>query len=91
MIDPGKFDWVGAQVPELPARSPYHGLNFFETFGDMAYTFHCHAVGTRSRPQPGAVQRLITMLGIETLRMERPAPMPRRSPSTWPAIRPSPG
>ncbi|MEM1398684.1 MAG: PLP-dependent transferase, partial [Pseudomonadota bacterium] len=52
----------------------YHGLKFHETFGEMAYTFHGHAVGLRDlgvNQQPQ--NAFLTLLGIETLalRMER--------------------
>ena len=59
VVDSGKFDWAkGGKFPSLAGPEPaYHGLNFFETFGDMAYTFHSHAVGLRDLgPEPGAVQ-----------------------------------
>ncbi len=57
IVDSGKFDWSkGGRFPSLAGPEPaYHGLNFFETFGDMAYTFHSHAVGLRDLgPSSGA-------------------------------------
>lgn len=76
VVDSGKFDWSkGGKFPGLSGPEPgYHGLRFHETFGDMAYTFHGHAVGLRdlgSCQQP--FNAWLTMLGIETLplRMER--------------------
>ncbi len=76
VIDSGKFDWSrGGKFPSLAGPEPaYHGLNFYETFGDMAYTFHGHAVGLRDLgPSQAPINAWITMLGIETLglRMER--------------------
>ena len=81
VVDSGKFDWAvkakdgGGTFPSLAGPEPaYHGLNFFETFGDMAYTFHSHAVGLRDLgPSQAPFNSWITMLGIETLglRMER--------------------
>ncbi|WP_343714422.1 PLP-dependent transferase, partial [Inquilinus sp.] len=59
----------------LTAEEPgYHGLRFFETFGDLAYTFYGHAVGLRdlgTNQQP--LNAFLTLLGIETLslRMDR--------------------
>ena len=76
VVDSGKFDFTGRdKFPSLsqPAAE-YHGLTFAETFGDLAYTMHSHAVGLRDL---GACQSptnaWITLLGIETLalRMER--------------------
>ncbi len=76
VVDSGKFDWTkGGKFPSLAGPEPaYHGLNFFETFGDMAYTFHSHAVGLRDLgPSQAPFNAWLTMLGIETLglRMER--------------------
>ena len=76
VVDSGKFDWSrGSRFPSLAGPEPaYHGLNFYETFGDMAYTFHSHAVGLRDLgPTQAPFNAWLTMLGIETLglRMER--------------------
>jgi O-acetylhomoserine (thiol)-lyase len=76
VVDSGKFDWSkGAKFPSLAGPEPaYHGLNFYESFGDMAYTFHSHAVGLRDLgPSQAPFNAWLTMLGIETLglRMER--------------------
>jgi O-acetylhomoserine (thiol)-lyase len=76
IVDSGKFDWSkGGKFPSIGgAEAAYHGLNFHETFGDMAYTFHSHAVGLRDLgPSQAPFNAWITMLGIETLglRMER--------------------
>ena len=76
IVDSGKFDWTtGGKFPSLAGPEPaYHGLNFFETFGDMAYTFHSHAVGLRDLgPSQAPMNAWLTMLGMETLglRMER--------------------
>jgi O-acetylhomoserine (thiol)-lyase len=76
IVDSGKFDWSkGGKFPSLAEPDPgYHGLRFYETFGDMAYTFHSHAVGLRDLgPSQSPFNAWLTMLGIETLplRMER--------------------
>jgi O-acetylhomoserine (thiol)-lyase len=76
VVDSGKFDWAKrGKFPSLAGpEAAYHGLNFFETFGDMAYTFHSHAVGLRDLgPSQAPFNAWLTMLGIETLglRMER--------------------
>ena len=76
VVDSGKFDWArDGKFPSLAGPEPaYHGLNFFETFGDMAYTFHSHAVGLRDLgPSQAPMNAWLTMLGMETLglRMER--------------------
>ncbi len=76
IVDSGKFDWSkGGKFPSIGGPEPaYHGLNFHESFGDMAYTFHSHAVGLRDLgPTQAPFNAWLTMLGIETLalRMER--------------------
>jgi O-acetylhomoserine (thiol)-lyase len=76
MIDSGRFDWTaGGRFPGLAAPEPaYHGLNFHETFGDMALTMQAHAVGLRDLGATMAPQNAFqTLLGTETLslRMER--------------------
>jgi O-acetylhomoserine (thiol)-lyase len=70
VVDSGKFDWTqndkfaGLSEPE-PA---YHGLRFVETFGDMAFTMHSHAVGLRDLGATLAPQNaFLTLCGIETL------------------------
>ena len=76
VVDSGRFDWAqndkfgGLSKPE-PA---YHGLTFYETFGDMAFTTHAHAVGLRDLgPTMAPMNAFQTLLGCETLslRMER--------------------
>ncbi|MCC6469540.1 MAG: O-acetylhomoserine aminocarboxypropyltransferase [Alphaproteobacteria bacterium] len=76
VIDGGKFDWAkSGKFPDLSKPSAaYHGLTFQETFGDLAYTMHAHAVGLRDLgPTMSPFGAWVTLLGIETLslRMER--------------------
>lgn len=76
VVDKGTFDWSGSDLfPALsePDRA-YHGLDFHETFGEMAYTVHSHAIGLRDLGMCQApFNAFLTMLGIETLslRMDR--------------------
>lgn len=76
VVDSGTFDWAqndkfaGLTEPE-PA---YHGISFYETFGDLAFTNHAHAVSLRDLgPTMAPMNAFLTLLGIETLalRMER--------------------
>ncbi len=76
VIDSGTVDWAksgkfkGLTEPE-PA---YHGLRFYENFGDLAFTVHGHAVGLRDLGATLApMNAFLTITGIETLplRMER--------------------
>ncbi len=76
VVDSGRFDWSrNDKFPGLAKPEPaYHGLTFYETFGDMAFTTHAHAVGLRDLGSTMAPMNAFqTLLGIETLslRMER--------------------
>jgi len=83
VVDSGTFDWAtkaadgSYRFPSLAEPEPaYHGLTFFETFGDMAYTLHGHAVGLRDLGTTMApMNAFLTITGTETLplRMERHA------------------
>jgi len=71
LIDGGTFDWSKAaeKFKALVGPAPeYHGLKFHETFGNLAYTFHGHAVGLRDLGvNQQAMNAWLTLLGLETL------------------------
>lgn len=70
VIDSGKFDWSASdKFPSLAAPEPaYHGLNFHETFGPAAFTFHSIAIGLRDLGMTMNPQGAhYTLMGIETL------------------------
>ena len=76
VVDSGRFDWFqNDRFPALSRPEPaYHGLTFFETFGDLAYTTYGHAVGLRDLgPTLAPMNAYLTLMGTETLalRMER--------------------
>eukprot|EP00948_MAST-09A_sp_MAST-9A-sp1_P003963 g3963.t1 len=80
LIDSGNFDFAkmdpeGTRFPSLTAPEPaYHGLNFCETFGDLAFTVFGHAVGLRDLGTTmSPTNASLTITGLETLalRMER--------------------
>ena len=76
VIDCGTFNWsAGGLFPSLSEpEAAYHGLVFHETFGELGYTVHAHAVGLRDLGMTQApFNAFLTLLGIETLslRMER--------------------
>ncbi len=76
VVDSGKFNWsISDKYAALNAPEPaYHGLPFHETFGDLAFTIHAHAVGLRDLgPTMAPFNAFLTITGIETLplRMER--------------------
>ncbi len=72
----GRFDWSqGGRFPSLTDPEPaYHGLKFFENFGDFAFTTKARAVALRDfGPALSPMNAFLTITGIETLhvRMER--------------------
>ncbi len=76
VVDSGRFNWSQSEkFAGLAAPEPaYHGLNFHETFGDMAFTTQAHAVGLRDLgPTMAPMNAFLTLNGIETLnlRMDR--------------------
>ena len=76
IVDSGTFDWFqNDKFPALTQPEPaYHGLTFFETFGDLAYTTYGHSVGLRDLgPTMAPMNAYLTIMGTETLglRMER--------------------
>jgi O-acetylhomoserine (thiol)-lyase len=76
VVESGKFDWSkGGRFPSLTDPEPaYHGLKFFENFGDFAFTTKARAVALRDfGPALSPMNAFLTITGIETLhvRMER--------------------
>jgi OAH/OAS sulfhydrylase len=76
VVESGKFDWSqGNRFPSLTDPEPaYHGLKFFENFGDFAFTMKARAVALRDfGPALAPMNAFLTITGVETLhvRMER--------------------
>jgi O-acetylhomoserine (thiol)-lyase len=76
LVDSGKFDW--AQNDKFPTlvepQDSYHGLRFFETFGDMAFPVAARVLSLRDLgPALSPLNAFFILTGIETLplRMER--------------------
>ena len=70
IVDSGKFDWAASgKFPSLASpEAAYHGLNFYEALGGMAFTFHSIAVGLRDLGMTMNPQGAhYTLMGIETL------------------------
>jgi len=70
VIDSGKFDWGASdKFPSLTQPEPsYHGLNFYEATGNMAFTFHSIAVGLRDLGMTMNPQGAhYTLMGMESL------------------------
>jgi O-acetylhomoserine (thiol)-lyase len=76
VVESGKFDWSQSdKFPSLTEPEPaYHGLKFFENFGDFAFTTKARAVALRDfGPALSPMNAFLTITGIESLhvRMER--------------------
>jgi O-acetylhomoserine (thiol)-lyase len=75
LVDAGKFNWANGNFPEMTEPSPgYHGLRFYETFGDMAYILKARVEVLRDLGASQApFQSFLFLQGLETLplRMER--------------------
>jgi O-acetylhomoserine (thiol)-lyase len=76
VVESGKFDWSqGGKFPSMTEPEPaYHGLKFYENFGDFAFTTKARAVALRDfGPSVSPQNAFYTITGIETLhvRMDR--------------------
>ncbi|MEM8843680.1 MAG: O-acetylhomoserine aminocarboxypropyltransferase [Pseudomonadota bacterium] len=72
VVDSGNFNWSQNDKFKSLTEScdAYHGLNFYETFGPMAYTLFCHAVGLRDLgPTMSAMNAFLSLTGAETLQL----------------------
>ena len=76
VVESGRFDWgQGDKFPSLTEPEPaYHGLKFYENFGDFAFTTKARAVALRDfGPTLSPMNAFLTLTGIESLhvRMDR--------------------
>jgi O-acetylhomoserine (thiol)-lyase len=76
LVESGKFDWgADDKFPSLADPEPaYHGLKFYENFGDFAFTTKARAVALRDfGPTLSPMNAFLTLTGIESLhvRMDR--------------------
>jgi len=75
IIESGKFDWANGNFPGMTEPSAgYHGIRFYETFGDFGYTAkaRCETVRTLG-PAMSPFNAFMLLQGLETLpvRMDR--------------------
>jgi len=75
MIESGRFDWGNGKFPAMVEPSPgYHGIRFYETFGDFGFTMKARCETLRTLGQSLSPFNAFMMLqGLETLpvRMDR--------------------
>src|SRR5579862_1151268 len=75
IVDSGKFAWDNGRFPGLTEPSPgYHGMRYYETFGDFAYIMKVRVEALRDLgPAMSPFNAFLFLQGLETLhvRMER--------------------
>ena len=75
IVESGKFRWDNGNFPEMTEPSPgYHGVRFYETFGDFGYTMKARMEIMRTfGPALSPLNAWLLLQGIESLhvRMER--------------------
>ena len=75
IVDSGRFDWANGKFPGMVDPSPgYHGLRFFETFGELGFLMKARAESLRDIGSClGPFNGFLFAQGLETLslRMER--------------------
>jgi O-acetylhomoserine (thiol)-lyase len=75
IVESGKFPWDNGNFPGMTEPSPgYHGVRFYETFGDFGYTMRCRMEAMRTYgPTLAPLNAWLLLQGLETLplRMER--------------------
>jgi O-acetylhomoserine (thiol)-lyase len=75
IVESGKFPWDNGRFPGMTEPSPgYHGVRFYETFGDFGFTMKCRMEGMRTfGPVLSPFNAFQLLQGLETLplRMDR--------------------
>lgn len=71
IVDGGKFPWNDGRFPQLLEPSPgYHGIRFYETFGDLAYIVKARVEGLRDfGPTVSPFNSFLFLQGLETLKL----------------------
>ena len=74
IVDSGKFPWGNGKFPDFVDPSPgYHGLRFWDTFGDKTFILKCRVEGLRSMgPSPSPFNAFLFLQGLETLHLRIP-------------------
>lgn len=71
IVDSGRFDWSKGNYPQLTEPSPaYHGMNFWETFGPLAFIIRARVEGLRDMGTClSPFNSFLFLQGVETLSM----------------------
>ena len=69
LVDAGSFDWGNGRFSLFTEPSPgYHGLNFHQTFGNLAFIVRARVEGLRDfGPALSPLNAFLLLQGIETL------------------------
>lgn len=79
VVESGRFPWDNGNFPQMtePSRG-YHGVRFYETFGDFGFTMKARMETMRTLgPTLSPLSAFLLLQGIETLHLR----MPRHSES----------
>ena len=71
IVDSGKFPWDRGPFPHMlePSKG-YHGIRFYETFGDFAYIMKARVEGLRDfGPALSPFNSFLFLQGLETLKL----------------------
>ena len=71
IVDSGRFPWDRGRFPQLlePSKG-YHGIRFYETFGDFAYIMKARVEGLRDfGPALSPFNSFLFLQGLETLKL----------------------
>jgi len=74
LVESGKFPWDNGRFPQMtePSRG-YHGVIFFETFGDFGFTMKARMEMMRTLgPALSPMSAFLLLQGIETLHLRMP-------------------
>ncbi|HEV8500562.1 MAG TPA: aminotransferase class I/II-fold pyridoxal phosphate-dependent enzyme [Casimicrobiaceae bacterium] len=79
LVESGRFPWDNGKFPQMtePSRG-YHGVRFYETFGDFGFTMKARMETMRTLgPTLSPMSAFLLLQGVETLHLR----MPRHSES----------
>jgi O-acetylhomoserine (thiol)-lyase len=74
IVESGKFPWDNGKFPQMtePSRG-YHGVRFYETFGDFGFTMKARMETMRTLgPTLAPMSAFLLLQGIETLHLRMP-------------------
>ena len=75
IVDSGRFPWDRGTFPQMlePSKG-YHGIRFYETFGDFAYIMKARVEGLRDfGPALSPFNSFLFLQGLETLKLRMDA------------------